>query len=171
MNSRNCLIVLAISSLALAGCQRNAAQTARESETQVFTAPETLPEFSLQPMGVDDLGDYDVEGDKSCRFAEHPAGLPLVQANGFAHRPGSQVQAFVKYGEEMAQATSVTPAGGLDALHDQATFDTGGVVVDVQRITTEPDGSGPARPNRAMLRLRMAGQEEQLLAGFWICTI
>lgn len=61
--------------------------------------------------------------------------------------------------------------GGFDAILREATFDTGGMVIDVARIDVEPDGSGPAAPGRALLRVTMAGQQQQIIEGYWLCTV
>jgi len=166
------LATLALASLALAACQRDttAPASAPHEETRVFTRADDLPPFELEPIGLEEQGDFDLVGDKSCHFATHPAARPLVLATGFFRRPQQAVQVLVKYGGQVQPGTSTTP-GGFDAIRREATFDTGGMIIDVARIDVEPDGSRPAKPNRALLRMTMAGQEQEVIEGFWICTV
>lgn len=77
---------------------------------------------------------------------------------------------LVKYGGQVVQGHLQTP-GGFDAMRQEATFDTAGMVIDVARIDVEPDGSGSAAPGRALLRMTMAGQDQQIIEGFWLCSV
>jgi hypothetical protein len=162
--------VLLCLAVALVGCQRRAAPDIPEEETQVFTRPADMPLFTLEPIDPYEVEDYGLEGDKRCAFSTHPAVPPLVVATGFLRRPQASVDVLVKYGGQLVDGTSVTP-GGFDGIRQEARFDTAGMVIDVARIAVEPDGSGPAAPGRALLRMTMAGQDEQIIEGFWICSV
>ena len=82
----------------------------------------------------------------------------------FGEHPGGDLGRQVVEGQ-------LQTGGGFDAILREATFDTGGMVIDVARIDVEPDGSGPAAPGRALLRVTMAGQQQQIIEGYWLCTV
>ena len=156
--------------LALGGCQREAVPPGQEEQTEVFSSDDGLPMFTLQPMSSYEQDDFVLEGDKRCTFSTNPALPPLVLATGYLRQPQARVDVLVKYGGQVVPAHLRTP-GGFDAIGREATFDTGGMVIDVARIDQEPDGSGPAAPGRALLRMTMAGQDEQIIEGYWLCTV
>ncbi|MES2698774.1 MAG: hypothetical protein V4647_04095 [Pseudomonadota bacterium] len=164
------IALLALLAVLPGACQRAGPAQEEEAATGVFARPDDLPPFTLQPMGVYEMGDFEQRGDKRCSFATNPALPPLLVATGFLRQPTSPVDVLVKYGGQIVEGEPVTP-GGFDAIRDEATFDTGGMIIDVARITQEPDGSGPAPQGRALLRVTMAGQEQEIIAGYWTCTV
>ncbi len=170
IGQRAALAAVVLGVVALGGCQRDAARSAQQEETEVFTRVDELPLFQLEPMSIDEMGDFEPLGDKRCSFATNPALGPLVVATGFLRRPTARVDVLVKYGGQIVQGRTMTE-GGFDAILDAATFDTGGMVIDVARIDVEPDGSGPAPPGRALLRMTMAGQEQDIIEGYWLCSV
>ncbi|MXO73428.1 hypothetical protein [Alteraurantiacibacter buctensis] len=155
--------------LVLAGCARDPTPAEPEEQTAVFTRADDLPVFTLEPVTAFEQDNFELAGDKRCSFATSPALPPLVLATGYLRRPQARVDVLVKYGGQVVEAHLRTP-GGFDAITREATFDTGGMVIDVARIDVEPDGSGKAAPGRALLRVTMAGQEEQIIDGYWLCT-
>lgn len=155
--------------LALAGCQRDTAPPVPQEQTEIFAQDDGLPLFTPEPISAFEQGNFELQGDKRCTFSTHPATPPLVLATGFLRRPQAQIDVLVKYGGEVTEAHATTE-GGFDAIRNEATFDTGGMVIDVARIDVEPDGSGPAAPGRALLRVTMAGQDQQIIEGYWLCT-
>lgn len=164
------IALLALLAVLPGACQRVVPDQEDEVETGVFARPDDLPPFTLQPMGTYEMGNFEPRGDKRCSFATNPALPPLLLATGFLRQPNSPVDVLVKYGGQIIEGETVTP-GGFDAIRDMATFDTGGMIIDVARITQEPDGSGPAPPGRALLRMTMAGQEQAIIEGYWTCTV
>lgn len=162
--------VLLGAALALAGCGRSSATAEDGDETPVFTRQPDLPQFTPEPISAYEQEGFTLGGDKRCTFATHPAQPPLLLATGYLRRPQAEVDVLVKYGGQVVEAHLQTP-GGFDAIQREATFDTGGMVIDVARIDVEPDGSGPAAPGRALLRVTMAGQDRQIIEGFWLCTV
>lgn len=162
---------LVCAALALASCGRgNSPATADEEGTPVFTRPADLPLFTLEPITAYEQDEFTLSGDKRCAFATHPAQAPLLVATGYLRRPQAAVDALAKYGGQVVEAHLRTP-GGFDAIQREATFDTGAMVIDVARIDVEPDGSGRAAPGRALLRTTMAGQDEQIIEGYWLCSV
>lgn len=164
------IAALLCTALALGGCQRDAARAAHEAETEVFTRADELPLFTLEPMSAYEQDNFVLEGDKRCGFSTDPALPPLLLATGFLRQPQRQVDVLTKYGGQVVEGRLTTP-GGFDAILQEATFETSGMVVDVARIAEEPDGSGPAAPGRALLRVTMAGQDQQIIEGYWLCTV
>jgi hypothetical protein len=162
--------VLLGAALALGGCGRQVTPEAVEDQTEVFTRSDDLPMFTLEPISAYEQDSFVLHGDKRCSFSTNPALPPLVLATGVLHQPRARVDVLVKYGGEVVEGRLRTP-GGFDGLLNEATFDTGGMVIDVARIDVEPDGSGPAAPGRALLRMTMAGQEQQIIEGYWLCTV
>jgi hypothetical protein len=164
------IALLALLAVLPGACQRAGGEQEEEAVTGVFARPDDLPPFTLQPIGTYEMGDFELQGDKRCSFATNPALPPLLVATGFLRQPDSRVDVLVKYGGQIVVGEPVGP-GGFDAIRNMATFDTGGMIIDVARITEEPDGSGPAPPGRALLRVTMAGQEQEIIAGYWTCTV
>jgi hypothetical protein len=156
--------------LVLGGCQRDAAHVAQEAETEVFARADDLPLFTLQPISAYEQDDFVLQGNKRCMFSTNPAQPPLLLVAGFLRQPGARVEVLTKYGGQVVEGQLRTP-GGFDAIQREATFDTAGMVIDVARIDVEPDGSGPAAPGRALLRMTMAGQDQQIIEGYWLCTV
>lgn len=164
------ITLLALLAVLPGACQRAVPEQEDEVSTGVFARPDDLPPFTLQPMDIYEMGDFEQRGDKRCSFATNPALPPLLVATGFLRQAASPVDVLVKYGGQVVDGESVTP-GGFDAILEMATFDTGGMIIDVARISEELDGSGPAPPGRALLRVTMAGQEQEIISGYWTCTV
>lgn len=170
MTTRAARVVLALLALLPGACNRPTPQEAPEADTGVFVRPDELPLFTLEPMTGYELDSFELQGDKRCSFGTNPALPPLLLATGFLRQPDAEVDVLAKYGGQIVEGRPVTE-GGFEAILDRATFDTGGMIIDVARISEEPDGSGPAAPGRAMLRITMAGQDQQIIDGYWTCTI
>ena len=163
-------IIAATALLALAACQQNAARDAQQRTAEVFADDDGLPAFALEPITREELDDFELEGDRRCAFAENPAFDPLLVATGFVRSPGSKVEVLVKLSGQVSEAQVVDEASlGLDAVIGGGSFDSGAAIIDIARIDQEPDGSGPAAPDRAMIRLRMAGQDPWIGDGYWTC--
>ncbi|MEO5707046.1 MAG: hypothetical protein ABIT10_00465 [Alteraurantiacibacter sp.] len=170
-------VLLALLAMLPAACGRQAPASSEaeagpgpgEPQTDVFARPDDLPVFTLQPMPGYELDSFELQGDQRCSFATHQALPPLLLATGFLRHPQAKVGVLLKYGGQIVEGRVVTE-GGFEAIFEAATFDTGGMIVDVARITEEPDGSGPAAPDRALLRVTMAGQDQQIIDGYWTCT-
>lgn len=161
---------LLCTALALGGCQRDAARAAQEAETEVFARADPLPQFTLEPISLYEQEDFVLDGDKRCAFSTRPGLPPLLVATGFLRQPQRQVDVLTKYGGQVIEGRLDTP-GGFDAILHEATFETSGMKLDVAQVTARPDGSGPAAPGQARLRVTMAGQDQQIIEGYWLCTV
>lgn len=170
IGNRLWLTALTGAALTLGGCQREASPPGPAESTEIFARDDGLPMFTPEPISAYEQQDFVLKGDKRCAFSTKPSLPPLVIATGFLRQPQARVDVLVKYGGQVVEG-QLTTAGGFDAIRREATFDTGGMVIDVARIDVEPDGSGPAAPGRALLRATMAGQEQQIIEGYWLCTV
>jgi len=154
--------------LALAGCQRDAASEAQGSSEEIFASSDAIGALALQPLSLDEVEEHPLAGDLGCTFADNPAASPLLLARGLVASPGSKASALAKFADAVVEGRAVD-AGGYDALVDGGSFDTAALTIDVARITDEAGRADPS--GRAALRVRQAGQGDVVMQGYWTCGV